>query len=356
VCLLFIRQGKVVGYRAFPLVKLAMETPDILSSLIKHYYDGVGHIPAEIVLPVPLEEKTVLQDWLGEKGGREVAVIVPERGRGAKLLQLAASNARNAFESLRVSLEETEGTLRKLAEVLDLHNVPERIECFDISNIGGQYAVASLVTFLGGRPAKSAYRRFRIRTVVGADDYAMMHEVLMRRFRRDDLPRPNLLMVDGGKGQLAVALSALKDAGMTGIDVIALAKAADNAETTDPPSPRGKKKDPLSKVEDRVYLAQRKDPVYLSRWPSALFLLQRVRDEAHRFAVSYYRKVKENEDLQSILDRISGIGPFRKKVLLSHFGDVKKIRTASLEALQQLEGIGKDTAKIICAFFKDNSG
>ena len=352
VCLLFIRQGKVVGHRVFPLVKLAMETPDILSSLIKQYYDGAVDVPAEIILPLDLEERTVLQDWLGEKRGRDVEVVVPVRGRGAELLQLAASNARNVFETLRAFPEKADDVLSKLVDVLNLHSVPERIECFDISNIDGRYAVASMVTFSGGRPLKNAYRRFRIRTVIGADDYAMMYEALRRRFQRDDLPQPNLLMLDGGRGQLSVALSALKDTGIAGLDVIALAKAADDGDAV-APLILGKKRGSLSKGEDRVYVAGRKEPVYLGRWPSALFLLQRIRDEAHRFAITYHRKLKEREDLQSLLDRIGGIGPTRKKALLIHFGDVKKIRAASPEALEQVKGIGRETAKIIHAFFKD---
>lgn len=352
VCVLFIRQGKVVGHRAFPLVKLAMETPDILSSLLKQYYDGIVHIPTEMILPVELEEQTVLQDWLGEKRGRNVDMTVPARGRGVDLIRLAESNARNIFETLRTAPEGAEDALKRLVEVLGLHHFPERIECFDISNIGGKDAVASMVTFLGGRPCKAAYRRFRIRTVTGADDYAMMYEALQRRFNRDDPPRPNLLMVDGGKGQLSVALSVLKDGGIAGMDVIALAKAADEAAATGPSSPREQKKGPLPKGEDRVYVARRKEPIYLSRWPSALFLLQRIRDEAHRFAVAYHHKVKEKEDLQSLLDHIGGIGPSRKKALLIHFGDVKKIRKASLEALQQVKGIGKETAAEILLFFQ----
>ncbi|MDO8786001.1 MAG: helix-hairpin-helix domain-containing protein, partial [Syntrophales bacterium] len=216
------------------------------------------------------------------------------------------------------------------AEILHLRKPPERIECFDISNIGGQYAVGSMVTFAGGNPWKSGYKRFKIKTVTGADDYGMMREVLLRRYRSTE-NLPDLIMVDGGKGQLGVAVSALRDLGIEGIDVISLAK--------------GEK-------GDRVYLPRRKDFLYLSNRPACLFLLQRVRDEAHRFAISYHRNLKKKGDLQSVLDEIPGIGGDRKRALLTFFGDIRKIREAPVEALQQVDGIGRQTAEKIHAFFR----
>jgi excinuclease ABC subunit C len=245
------------------------------------------------------------------------------------------------------------------------------------------------VTFAAGAPFKEGYRRFRIRTVPGADDYAMLYEVLKRRYeKRENLP--DLLMVDGGKGQLGVALAVLKDLRIEGVDVIGMAKERDDlppytpapppdhlpsqgelhgglegtatvyklSPPTDekgnllPPVDRHRRTDTPGKKEDRVYLPGRKDPVYLSRWPMALFLLQRIRDEAHRFAVSYHRKVKEKEDLQSLLDRIPGIGAARKKALLTFFGDVKRIRSASIDDLQQVEGIGGELADRIHKFLR----
>ena len=351
VCVLFIRHGKMVGQRAFPLVKLALETPEILSSLMMQYYDGAIDMPAEILVPFPLEDRAALEEWLCEIKGRHVALIVPKKGQNADLLRLADSNARNTFEAVRSSSGDAEEALERLISVLSLKRRPERIECFDISNIGGSYAVGSMVTFLHGKPLKAAYRRFRIRTVDGADDYGMMYEVLLRRLRKDEPPRPDLLMVDGGKGQLAVALSALRDAGVSGPDVIGIAKAAD--EETRPARPTRKEagKPLQSRREDRVFVPGRKDPIYLYRWPGVLFLLQRIRDEAHRFAVAYYRKRKEKEDMASLLDRIDGIGPARKKMLLTHFGDLKKIGAATVEDLQKVGGIGRDTAEAIVAFF-----
>ncbi len=355
VCILFIRNGKMIGQRAFPLVKLPIETPEILASLMKQFYDDAIDIPSEILLPVDLEDQVILEEWLGEIRGRTVIVGVPRRGRNLELLRLAESNARNTFEALRSSSGDMEDVLQRLVRILSLKNHPERIECFDISNLGGQYAVGSMVTFHMGKPLKEAYRRYRIRTVSGADDYGMMYEVLHRRLRKDDPPRPDLLMVDGGKGQLSVALSVMKDLGIAGVDVIGLAKAIDDVNLPGARRLAGKEKARYPRGEDRVFIPNRKDPIYLNRWPAALFLLQRVRDEAHRFAVAYHRKRKETQDLQSLLDRIDGVGPVRKKALLTHFGDVKKIKGATPEDLQQVEGIGRDTAEAIVTYLKGGS-
>jgi excinuclease ABC subunit C len=351
VCILFIRHGKMVGQRAFPLIKLGMDSSEILSALLKQYYDGAVDIPSEILLPMEMEDQSVLAEWLGEMKDRAVVLSVPQRGQGVELLRMAENNARNTFNALRSASVNVDDTLHRLVTILSLKNTPERIECFDISNIGGRYAVGSMVVFQRGEPFKRAYRRFRIRTIQGADDYGMMYEVLRRRLSLRDEP-PHLLMVDGGKGQLAVALSALKDQGVTDVDVIAMAKAVDEEGMTAKSLVPGKMKSPVPRGEDRIYIPHRKDPVYLNRWPAALFLLQRIRDEAHRFAVAYHRKIKETEDLQSILDGIDGVGPFRKKALLTHFGDVRKIRAATVAALQEVEGIGKDTAETIYAFLK----
>ena len=330
ICVLYIRNGKLIGKKAFPLFKIRIDTQEILSSLLKQYYDGEVFIPGEIIVPDDMEDRTVMEEWLAEKRGKRVSIVVPKRGQGMDLLRIARRNAENICKTEYLFKADPEETISMLARHLLLRNLPERIECFDISNIGGQYAVGSMVTFVAGDPWKRGYRRFKIKTVVGADDYGMMHEVLRRRYEsRENLP--DLIMVDGGKGQLGVAVSVLRDLGIEGVDVISLAK--------------GEK-------GDMVYLSGRKDSLCLSRLPACLFLLQRVRDEAHRFAVSYYRNVKEKKDFQSVLDEIPGIGEDRKRALLTFFGDIKKIREASVEALQQVEGIGRKTAEKIHAFLR----
>ncbi|MDO9230258.1 MAG: excinuclease ABC subunit UvrC [Syntrophales bacterium] len=336
VALLFVRSGRMIGQKTFPLIRLRAETGEILSSLLMRYYDGVVDIPDEVVVPMALEDGMVLAEWLAEKKGRGVSLVSPKRGETLALVGIAGRNAENALKTARLAADRPEEALRLLVEKLKLRNLPRRIECFDISNVGGKHAVGSLVAFTAGVPAKEGYRRFRIRTVSGADDYAMMYEVLKRRYqKRENIP--DLVIVDGGKGQLGVALAVLKDLGIEGVDVIGLAKERDDARQDVP-------NDTPGKGEDRVYLPGRKDPVYLSRWPVALFLLQRIRDEAHRFAVTYHRKVKGKADLQSLLDRIPGIGPARRKALLTFFGDVQRVRAASVEDLQQVEGIGAENA------------
>lgn len=408
---LFVRNGRMIGQKVFPLLRLRAESAELLSSLLSRYYDTAAEIPDEVVSPVDLEDGELLAEWLSEKKGRAVSLVTPRRGETLALLSIAGRNAESAFKTAKLAAERPETTLPLLAEKLRLRNIPRRIECFDISNIGGRYAVGSLVAFSGGLPAKGGYRRFRIRTVSGADDYAMMYEVLRRRYEKKE-NLPDLIMVDGGKGQLGVAQAVMKDLAIDGVDVIGLAKERDEAlergtgggrfcppvggsttedrpETEGPAGPdladgealpegppalseagpaggvapgdggipgdaapagsSGRRPAPGSQ-EDRVYLPGRKDPVYLTRWPAALLLLQRIRDEAHRFAVTYHRKVREKADLQSLLDRIGGIGPERRRALLVFFGDVKKIRAASVADLMQVEGIGEQMARRIHAF------
>jgi excinuclease ABC subunit C len=340
ICVLFIRKGRVLGKKAFPLLKVAGETSEILSSLIKQYYDSGVYIPEGVILPCEIEDREVIKDWLSEKGEHKVSVSAPRKGHGLEALQIARCNAENAFNEARQS-DRSEEAMSILVRVLQLKNLPSRIECFDISNIGGHHAVGSMVTFENGKPWKPGYRRFKIRTVGKSDDYAMMYEVLKRRYRGGE-NLPDLIVIDGGKGQLKVAVSVLHDLGMKGMDVIGIAKAKTLQNGLRP--------------EDHVYLPRRKNPVYLSKWPSALFLLQGVRDEAHRFAIAYYRKLKGKKDLRSILDNIPGIGQNRKKALLTLFGDMQKIRSASIETLQGVDGIGLQMARNIFTFLKEKDG
>ena len=223
VVLLFIRDGRMIGQKVFPPIRLRAETTELLSALLMRYYDGAAEIPEEIVLPEKLTDAAVLAEWLAEKRGRGVTLTTPRRGEALALLAIAGRNAESAFRTARLTADRPEAALPLLVEKLQLRNLPRRIECFDISNLGGRQAVGSLVVFADGVPRKADYRRFRIRTVPGADDYAMLYEVLRRRYeKRENLP--DLVMVDGGKGQLGVALAVLKDLGVEGVDVIALAK------------------------------------------------------------------------------------------------------------------------------------
>jgi excinuclease ABC subunit C len=340
ICILYVRKGKIIGKKTFPLFRIGGDSSEILSSLLKRYYDGGAYIPDEIIIPLNIEDRAVTAEWLSEKKGKKVSVAVPKRGQGMELLKIAGNNARSIFE-LEKHRTPTEGTLSVLARELLLKNIPRRLECFDISNIGGKYAVGSMVTFVDGKAWKPGYRRFRIKTVHGADDYAMTYEVLNRRYREKD-NLPDIILVDGGKGQLGVAVAALKDLNIEGVDVVALAKELRQRQTD-----RG---------EDRAYIVGKKDPVYVSKWPEALFLLQRVRDEAHRFAVAYHRQLKGKGDFHSLLDEITGIGIGKKKALLKLFGDVSRIRDASVQELQGVRGIGRKTAARIRAFLEGQGG
>jgi excinuclease ABC subunit C len=340
ICILYVRKGKIIGKKTFPLFRIGSNSSEILSSLLQQYYDGGAYIPDEIIIPLDIEDRAVMAEWLSEKKGKKVSVAVPIRGKRMELLKIAGDNAKSIFE-LEKHATPMEETLSVLARELLLKNIPRRLECFDISNIGGKYAVGSMVTFVDGKAWKPGYRRFRIKTVDGADDYAMMYEVLNRRYREKD-NLPDIILVDGGKGQLSVAVAALKDLNIEGVDVVALAKELRQRQTD-----RG---------EDRAYIVGKKDPVYVSKWPEALFLLQRVRDEAHRFAVAYHRQLKGKGDFHSLLDEITGIGAEKKKALLKLFGDVSRIRNASVQELQAVQGIGGKTAAKIHAFLKGQGG
>ena len=350
VIALQIRQGKLLGKKAFPLVTLGAATEEILSALVKQYYDGDVYLPANIILPRRLEDGPVIAEWLTEKNGRTVTLLYPQRGQGMEILNMANDNAEKTFHLENQDRRGAAAALAQLAERLGLQKLPAHIECFDISHGSGKQAVAAQVSFRNGQPWKEGYRRLRIKTVAEVDDYAMMREALFRRYeQKKDLP--DLIIVDGGRGQLGVALTVLQDLGIAGVDIIALAKKKRTAPIRPNSGFRSGRVATLNKAEDRVYLPRRKDPLYLSRLPAALFLLQQIRDEAHRFAVGYHRKLKEKADFASLLDGIPGIGEGRKKLLLNHFGDLKKIKAASVEELLEVKGVGKELAGVVRSFF-----
>ena len=296
---------------------MKMDLTEIVSSCLTQYYDGGANIPDEIIIPCHLPDEAVIVEWLTDKKEKKVVLTVPSRGTKNALLDMAVANARSLWESGQKKEEQKTAGMKILQEKLSLTKLPQRIECYDISNISGKHAVGSMVVFQDGEPDKNSYRRFRIKTLSEPDDYAMMYEVLSRRFARGE-NLPDLVVVDGGKGQLNVALSVLKDLKIK-MDVIGLAK-----EERVIFSGKGVIKKKAGKSEDRVYLPRRKDAIYLSAWPQALRMLQQVRDEAHRFALSYHHQIKQKNDLRSILDDIPDIGEARRKILLKHFGSSSK--------------------------------
>ena len=340
ICILFVREGKLLGSKSFAPVKARTDMAEIVSSCLTQYYDTEANIPDEIIIPCRLPDEEVITEWLTEKKNKKVALTVPSIGTKNALLDLANENACNLWETAQKKEEQKGAALQILQEKLSLSKLPRRIECYDISNINGKQAVASMIVFQNGEPDKNSYRRYRIEDLSEPDDYAMMHEVLSRRFAHGE-NLPDLVVVDGGKGQLNVALLVLKDLKIK-IDVIGLAK---EERTTTSGRSRIKKK--TGKSEDRVYLQGRKDAVYLSAWPQSLRLLQQARDEAHRFALSYHHQVKQKDDMESVLDGIADVGEARKKILLKHFGSSEKVKEASLDELQKVPGIGKSLAEKI---------
>ena len=333
VCILRIREGKTLGTKKFPPVRTAAADAEILSSLLRQYYDAELFIPEEVVIPEAIEDGDILAEWLSEKRGKKADLIVPRRGPRRDLVGIARQNAEDIFKSERAVRMDEETAMTLLRDKLHLHRLPRRIECFDISNLGGQLPVGSLVSFVDGKPDKAGYRLFHVRGVEGADDYASMYEVLKRRYEnRENLP--DLLMVDGGRGQVGMAVTVLRELGIGNLDVIGLAKGS---------APGGDEGDarrrPSMKEQDHFYLAGRKDPVYLIKYPAALFFLQRIRDEAHRFAITHHRRRMEKRDVRSLLDDIPGVGAAKKKALLRHFGDIDSIRRAGPEELQKVPGI-----------------
>jgi excinuclease ABC subunit C len=337
---LFVRAGKLVGSQSYSFEDHEFPDEEVISELLTQFYQGERFIPDELIVPLSLEDASVREELLSERKGKRVSVLYPQRGDKVRLIDMAHENARHSFTEKRRGEEQKAKTIETLRRALHLRNAPKRIECFDISNIQGNLAVGSMVVFDEGEPDKNRYRRFRIKTVEGADDFAMMYEVLTRRYTRalEEHDLPDLLMVDGGKGQLGVAVAVFQELGITEVDVIGLAKMR---------TERDPFAEEVTHSAERVFLSGRKNPVVLLPNSTALFLLQRLRDEAHRFAITYHRQLRAKERLSSSLDTIAGVGPSRRKALLRHFGSLKRVRAATLEELRQVSGITQTTAEAI---------
>ena len=353
----FIRNGKLLGREYFVLTGThEEETREIMTSFVKQFYDQAAYVPPQIILQSEVDEVNIIESWLRNRRGQKVTLAVPHQGPEAELVNMAAENAVETLAHLRAQWEMESNryvtALEELREYLRLDAAPVRIECYDISNIQGQAATGSMVVFANGVPRKSDYRRFRIRTVEGADDYAMMQEVLRRRFRRagrapaemrdkEDQPEmpeavepgrenswtllPDLLIVDGGKGQLNAALEVLREFQLEAeVPVIGLAK-----------------------KEEEVFLPGQSEAVVLPRDAEGLFLLQRIRDEAHRFAVTYHRTLRDKKTITSELEAVPGIGPKRRRLLLKRFGSLDAIRAASVEELAAVPGMTRQAAEQI---------
>jgi excinuclease ABC subunit C len=335
---LMVRGGKLTSTQSWSFQDLEFADQDVLADLLTQYYSGARNIPDEIILPVELEDAEVRAELLSERRGRKVVLLVPQRGEKARLLAMANENARQSFASRRENDNRRERMLEDLRAKLHLRNTPKRIECYDISNLQGTMVVGSQVTFDEGEPRKELYRRYRIKGFQGQDDFASMYEVLRRRLERAvrENEFPDLWVIDGGKGQLNVACAALKEFNlMEQIDVVSLAKQHVFGD---------RRAREVTKSEERVFLPNRKDPIVLPKHSTALFLLVRIRDEAHRFAITYNRELRRRARLRSALDDIEGIGPVRRRALLNHFGSLKKIREATVEEIAAVKGMNRELA------------
>lgn len=316
--LLFVRGGLLIGRKDFFWLESADATDEeLVRSAVEQFYNKEGQPPRELLIPVDIPDADLLSRWLSDKRGETVRVLAPERGTKHQLVLLAEENAAAALADHLRNEELDRQAGEELQRVLRLETAPRRIEGFDISNTMGNQSVASMVVWENGRMKKSEYRRFKIATVQGANDFASMHEVVTRRYRgMEDLARPDLVLIDGGLGQLASARAALQEAGHPGLAVIGLAKA------------KGEK-------DERVYVPGRKNPIVLRANSPATHLLQRIRDEAHRFAVTFHRKLRGKTLVTSQLDQIIGIGSITRTKLLKRFGSLANVAEASEEALRE---------------------
>jgi excinuclease ABC subunit C len=373
----FFRDGKLAGREYFILQGTRDASHDeIMGSFLQQFYDAAPHIPGEVIVQYEPEDGDALRQWLRQRRGAAVALVVPQRGDKLRLVEMVARNAGEVLEQQRIKwLSDTQKTalaLNELREALNLAATPQRIECYDISNIQGTSAVGSMVTFEGGKPSSKDYRRFRIKTVEGQNDVASLQEVLRRRFSRllkagqqaeqapptegelasdaSALPRdsevpnvegassdeagdpwaqlPNLVIVDGGRPQLHAALEVVAEL-RVGVPVVGIAKEDHGSIGT----------------HEEIYLVETPEPLVLPRGSQALYLLQRIRDEAHRFAITYHRDLRSRKTFRSVLDEVPGIGPKRKKALIRRFGSARAIAAASVEELAAVEGMTRDAAE-----------
>lgn len=347
---MFIRGGRMIGSRPHFLNKFDCtaaheEVKDWLTSFLNQYYSE-NIIPDEIILQVDLGLDIVklLQAVFIERQGKKAKVMAATGAEGKKLLDLAMTNAKSHFTDAVTKADLHMKGLEQIQERLGLPTLPRRIECFDISNFQGDENVASQVVFEEGLPAKAEYRRYKIKTVIGSNDFAAMKEVLERRFKHTEYEEPDLVVVDGGKGQLSMAVEALKEVGRPNQAVVGLAKARTKGSFSDAE---------VTASQERFFIPGRQNPVTFQPGSEAFQILVGIRDEAHRFAITYHRKLRDNTSLASVLDEINGLGEKRKKVLLKTFGSVDAIRQADVEVIAALPGLNRIVAERVLLHLKD---
>ena len=335
VQLLFIRGGRLLGRENYFVQNEGDSEETIMTDFIKQYYGDTTFIPKELLLPMESSEQHLFKDWFSDMKGQQVDVLVPQRGYKMDMIKMAHENAETFLEERRrqwqYQIDKSGGAVKKLAEVLDLPRLPERMECFDISHTQGSETVASMVVFEGGKPAKKEYRRFKLKTTQGKpDDFKSMAEIMERRYGNEtDWPMPDLIIIDGGKGQLNASIPLIRAVGVTDVPVISLAK----------------------RIEE-VFVEGQSDSIILSHHSPELQLLQQIRDEAHRFAITYHRKLRGKRNLESVLDHIDGIGPKRRKALWAHFNSLEAMKKASIDELAKVDSMNYKTAETLYNFFR----
>lgn len=339
IAILFIRDGLINGSRSFFLADPFGEDSGILSQVLSQFYNNESQIPKEILLPFEPFDLPLHEEYLSDNGGMRVQVKIPQRGDNRQLVSMANTNALQLFEEKEKKRSSWESLRSSMEKTLRLARAPNRIECLDISNISGKQAVGSLVCFASGEPDKSRWRHYKIRSLDSPDDYGMMREVLQRRLRRgiEEESLPDLFVVDGGKGQLGMALAVARELGITNeVDWIGIAK---------------EKQD----EGEKLYKPDRKNPILLPAHNPILLYLMRIRDESHRYGITFHRKLRNTSTLASELDNIPGIGAVKKKELLKHIGSLRRIKRASVEDLLEVRGIGNELAKEIFSYFHPTS-
>ncbi len=341
----FIREGKLIGRDHFMMEGIRDENDEhVMASFIKQFYDNASYIPPHFLLQHSPEEISLIHAWLEDKRGSRVDLRVPQMGDKKRLVNMVAQNAAQGLEQLRVKwMADTDAVasaMEQLKEELNLPRLPQRIECYDISNIQGTNPVGSMVVFEGGQAKKAHYRRFQIKTVTGIDDYSMMQEMLRRRFRRSGIAKdggsaerlkegeawgivPDLVLIDGGKGHLSAVLEVFLELGIA--EQVPLAS--------------------IAKEREELFRPQIPEPILLPRTSQALYLVQRVRDEAHRFAITYHQRLRTKRGMGSAMDAVPGVGPKRKKALLRKFGSVKAIREADIDEIAAVMGMTRSLAQ-----------
>jgi len=326
---LIVRGGRLIGREAFAFDGVAAaDVPGLLAGLLTQYYLRRKDLPREILVSEAPEDAELIAEWLSGRAGRRVELRVPQRGRKAHLLEMALANAREVLAQSLRSAQGRERALQELQEALDLPALPLRIEAYDISNTQGTLAVGSMVVFEGGAPRKSDYKRYRIKTVPGPDDFSMLREVLHRRLAKaEELPLPDLVLIDGGRGQLNVGLRAAEEMKIEHLSMVSLAK-----------------------EEELIFHPDRETPIALPEGSRARHLVQQVRDEAHRFGLAYHRKLRGRSGLRSLLDEIPGVGAQRRRQLLQRFGSLRRLRGASPEEIRRVGGLPAKVAETVHGF------